>query len=208
MGNVQMNVRIDENVKALGDAVLAEAGYTPTDAVRLLWTFAAKCGDDIVFVEDVLDGLSAAAAERGRAGVAQRVAVPERSDGTLDDISGKLDVIIDLLRGKAQSNANVDEAEHVRVAVRCAARRYPAIERAYLFGSFARGAFGDDSDIDVRVELDRSVSFNLRDLSRFAKEVERGTGRECNVVSARVIKNLALAEAIEREKVLVYERDE
>ncbi len=38
---VQMNVGIDSSLKERGDAVLAGAGYTPTQAVRALWTIAS-----------------------------------------------------------------------------------------------------------------------------------------------------------------------
>lgn len=41
MASMQMNLRIDEQVKQLGDAVLLEAGYSPTQAVRAVWSFAA-----------------------------------------------------------------------------------------------------------------------------------------------------------------------
>ena len=41
MGATQMNIRIEDEVKALGDQVLSEIGYTPTQAVRTLWEFAA-----------------------------------------------------------------------------------------------------------------------------------------------------------------------
>lgn len=99
------------------------------------------------------------------------------------------------------------EAQRVREAVAEAAMRLPAIERAWLFGSFARGTQTSQSDIDVRLEIDRRRKFTLRDLGHFAKLVQQATGRECDVVSASDLKNEALADAIEREKVLVYERE-
>lgn len=37
---VQMNTRIDADLKQRGDAVLERAGYSPSEAVRALWTFA------------------------------------------------------------------------------------------------------------------------------------------------------------------------
>ena len=73
---------------------------------------------------------------------------------------------------------------------------------------FARKQFGPQSDIDVHIEVDRSNGFNLHDLTHFMKRIEQRTGREVDVVSADVIKNANLAAAIEREKVLVYEREE
>jgi len=96
--------------------------------------------------------------------------------------------------------------DQVKDAIVATASDYPAIERAYVFGSFARGSQSPTSDIDIRLELDRSKSFNLHDLTYFSKSVEQKTGREVDVISAREIKNGRLAAAIEREKVLVYER--
>ena len=38
----QMNVRLETNLKNQGDAALAHAGYSPSQAARKLWTLAAK----------------------------------------------------------------------------------------------------------------------------------------------------------------------
>ena len=64
----------------------------------------------------------------------------------------------------------------------------------------------EESDVDVRIERDESMPFNLHDLFQFAKRIERMTGRKVDVVSTKDLKNESLAAAIEREKVLVYER--
>ncbi|WP_283170943.1 type II toxin-antitoxin system RelB/DinJ family antitoxin [Curtanaerobium respiraculi] len=94
------------------------------------------------------------------------------------------------------------------VAIADASSAFPAIERAWLFGSFATGSQNAQSDIDVRLDLDReSGSFTLNDVANFAKRVERLTGREVDVVTSRVIGNKNLAAAIEKEGVLVYERE-
>ncbi len=37
MSAVQMNVRLDDALKASGDAVLARYGYTPSQVVRAVW---------------------------------------------------------------------------------------------------------------------------------------------------------------------------
>ncbi len=39
---VQMNVRLDRSLKREGDAALAEAGYTPSQAVRAVWELAVR----------------------------------------------------------------------------------------------------------------------------------------------------------------------
>lgn len=41
MPAVQMNTRIDSHLKTQGDRALAKAGYTPSEAVRFLWSWAA-----------------------------------------------------------------------------------------------------------------------------------------------------------------------
>ena len=93
----------------------------------------------------------------------------------------------------------------VRRAVAKAAEDFPAIERAYLVGSFVRGEHDEKSDVDVRIEFADDVPFNLHDLSQFARRIERATGRNVDVVSAKHLKNERLADAIERDKVLAYE---
>ena len=106
----------------------------------------------------------------------------------------------------AASPVRVLSAEEVAESVRKAAKKFPEIARVYLFGSFARGDATRDSDIDVRIELAGDASFSLIDVSRFAQAIEKDTGREVDVVSARAIKNESLAAAIERDGILVYER--
>ena len=45
-GTVQMNVRIDATKKEAGDNAFAHIGLTPSQAVRALWEFAARNGND------------------------------------------------------------------------------------------------------------------------------------------------------------------
>lgn len=42
---VQMNLRIDADLKRRGDEALAKAGYTPSRAVRALWRLAVDADD-------------------------------------------------------------------------------------------------------------------------------------------------------------------
>lgn len=123
---------------------------------------------------------------------------------SLDEIKRELAQIKQML-ADARPAPTTSQAS-VREAVSQAASRFPAIKRAYLFGSFARGDFGAGSDVDVRIELDPSQPFNLHDLAHLQKSIEKATGRDVDIVSARVVKNPNLAAAIEREKVLAYER--
>ena len=82
----------------------------------------------------------------------------------------------------------------------------PPSRRATCLGPFARGDFAAESDVDVRLEYDGVAPFTLFEVSQFQKHLERACGRAVDVVTAKQIKNPNLAAAIEREKVLVYER--
>lgn len=137
----------------------------------------------------------------------------------LDAMQDQLDRILSLLAGEREeprpaagrdAKPDVPAADDLTArslaAIGRAAGRFDAIERAYLFGSVARGDHNDTSDIDVRVELAKDGRFGLRELDHFASLIEREVGRPVDVVSARVLKNHALAKAIERDKVLAYER--
>ena len=57
--NVQMNVRIDEDVKRVGDEVFLELGLSPSKVVRAVWEYAAAHREAPPIVSSAL-GLSAA----------------------------------------------------------------------------------------------------------------------------------------------------
>ena len=68
----QLNVRMDPALKAAGDAGLADIGFSPSEAVRALWTLAARRGKDAMQVKQLLATASSMAAEE--------TAVEEESD--------------------------------------------------------------------------------------------------------------------------------
>lgn len=55
---VQMNVRIDEATKEAGDAAFARIGLTPSQAVRMVWEFAAQHVNDPEALRSLLDKLN------------------------------------------------------------------------------------------------------------------------------------------------------
>lgn len=79
MAAVQMNTRIDEALKADGDAAFAEFGYSPSEAVRLLWGFAARNRGDRRKMADMIRQLkSPREAEAEQATEDQRQAEAKR----------------------------------------------------------------------------------------------------------------------------------
>lgn len=109
-------------------------------------------------------------------------------------------------RSLAEQEPGGERARILQVVAEEAAK-FAAITRAFVFGSFARGDFTAESDIDVRLEYDEAAPFSLFEVAQFQKRIERLTGRSVDVVTAKRLKNPNLAAAIEREKVLAYERE-
>ena len=61
--SAQLNVRMDPLLKAAGDAGLADIGFSPSEAVRALWTLAARRGKDAMQVKKLLATASNTVAE-------------------------------------------------------------------------------------------------------------------------------------------------
>ena len=61
--SAQLNVRMDPLLKAAGDAGLADIGFSPSEAVRALWTLAARRGKDAMQVKKLLSAASNTVAE-------------------------------------------------------------------------------------------------------------------------------------------------
>lgn len=93
----------------------------------------------------------------------------------------------------------------IESAVREAASSIPAIKTVILFGSYARGEARADSDIDLRLEVDREQGFGLFALSAFGEAVRKETGRQVDLVSSDYLDD-DLAAVIEREGVTLYDR--
>lgn len=93
-------------------------------------------------------------------------------------------------------------------AVSSAAEPFPAISKVVLFGSYARGEARPDSDIDLRIVRDSQTPLSMMSIAAFSEGVRAQTGKSVDVLSRRSIDNPELAEAVEREGVVVYEREE
>lgn len=102
-------------------------------------------------------------------------------------------------------NTNITSVESIsEIAVPIFAR-YPAIEKAWVFGSFARQDQGPESDVDISLLIDSGKQFSLFDLSHLGIDLEDAFQKECDIVTGKV-KYKCIQQAIERERVLIYER--
>ena len=78
------------------------------------------------------------------------------------------------------------------------------VVRAYIFGSFARGENGPDSDIDILVTFDRSAKVSLFDHVSMTYDLEDLLGMDVDLVTEGTLLPRVAASA-ENDKVLIYE---
>ena len=82
---------------------------------------------------------------------------------------------------------------------------YP-IEKAWVFGSYARGEATRASDIDIMVKFDENAGVSLFDYIRIINKLQDTLDKKVDLVTEGGIKKFA-KESIDHDKILVYERD-
>jgi len=81
---------------------------------------------------------------------------------------------------------------------------YP-VEKAWVFGSYARGEQTRKSDIDVMVRFSKNADISLFDYIRIMNDLEDTLHKKVDFVEEGQLHRWA-QESAEKEKVLVYER--
>lgn len=107
-----------------------------------------------------------------------------------------------------QPDSAILDRKAISRAVQEAARAFPAITSVVLFGSYARDEAHPESDIDLRITYDSTARFSIMNLASFGARIEQATGKSVDLVSKRIIDNSEIAQAIEREGIILYEREE
>ena len=79
------------------------------------------------------------------------------------------------------------------------------VQKAWVFGSFARGEEGPDSDIDILVTLDKEAHVGLIKFSGMRCELEERLQRSVDLVVEGALMPYAV-DSVNRDKILVYER--
>ena len=82
---------------------------------------------------------------------------------------------------------------------------YP-IEKAWVFGSYARGEEICKSDIDILVRFDKDAKINLFDYAGIMVDLEDLLHKKVDLVQEGKLYKFAY-ESAEQDKILVYERD-
>lgn len=82
-------------------------------------------------------------------------------------------------------------------------RKDGRVEKAWIFGSFARGDYGTESDVDLMVTYSEKATGTLLDYADIKYFLEKLIHREVDLVEENYVKPFALKN-IENEKILIY----
>jgi predicted nucleotidyltransferase len=81
---------------------------------------------------------------------------------------------------------------------------YSPVEKAWVFGSFAKNRLRKDSDIDILVRFNSNADLSLFDLGGIVYRLEEKTGRKIDLVQEGMLDPHAQITA-DKEKILIYE---
>ena len=81
---------------------------------------------------------------------------------------------------------------------------YP-VEKAWIFGSYARGEETRKSDLDVLVRFDKNATITLIDYAKIMNNLSDLLHRKVDLVQEGTLYKFA-QESVENDKILVYER--
>ena len=81
---------------------------------------------------------------------------------------------------------------------------YP-VEKAWLFGSYARGEETDSSDIDILVKFDEKTEISLFDYIGIKLDLEENLQKNVDLVEDGFLLKYAQTTA-DKDKILIYER--
>jgi predicted nucleotidyltransferase len=82
---------------------------------------------------------------------------------------------------------------------------YP-IEKAWIFGSYARGDETKKSDMDIMVRFEKDANVSLLDYVRIMNSLQKVLRKKIDLVEEGTLYNFA-KESVELDKILIYERN-
>ena len=109
---------------------------------------------------------------------------------------------------KEEMSSLVSSLDQVRLKMMANVQKYLSsipVERAWVFGSYARGEETPSSDLDLLVDYTAGSHLSLLDVIRFKQGLESLIGREVDLIENGCLKPFAVSSA-EADKYLIYER--
>jgi predicted nucleotidyltransferase len=81
---------------------------------------------------------------------------------------------------------------------------YDSVMFAYLFGSYAKGTYRENSDVDIAVYMD---NISLDKQLSLHHELEKSLKQDVDLVSLNDVKNIYLLEAIFRDGIVLKDHE-
>jgi len=95
--------------------------------------------------------------------------------------------------------------KQVRNAVAKELKKYAAIEKAWLFGSFARGEENYKSDIDLMIDVPGQNAFSMFDVFQIQEDLQNTLKRKFDIVMSGALKPFAW-ETAKQDLKLIYDK--
>jgi predicted nucleotidyltransferase len=89
--------------------------------------------------------------------------------------------------------------------IRTALKEFPAIEKAWIFGSYARKEDAPESDIDILIDVQKEAQFTLFDMAEIQEKLQTSINRKVDLVMGRALRPEVM-ERIQQDRRLIYER--
>ncbi len=83
-------------------------------------------------------------------------------------------------------------------------KEFPAVKKAWLFGSYARGEDTPESDIDLLIDVPLEKEFTLFDITEIQEKIRRAVNRKVDAVMLRALTSRVL-ERVHNDLILIYE---
>ena len=101
--------------------------------------------------------------------------------------------------------------DEIKEKVAPVAKKYN-LKAVYLFGSYARGEAGEDSDVDLLIDRSGSTINSMFDMGGLYNDMEESVGKEIDIITQDTLDQKrtrqrlpGMVAAIADERVLLYE---
>jgi len=84
-------------------------------------------------------------------------------------------------------------------------KKYPVIEKAWLFGSFARGEENYKSDIDLMIDVPGQNAFSMFDVFQIQEDLQKTIKRKFDIVMSGALKPFAW-ETAKQDLKIIYDK--
>lgn len=82
---------------------------------------------------------------------------------------------------------------------------FPAVEKAWIFGSFARNEDTPESDLDILIDVPEEIRFSLFDIAEIQEKLIHSLKRKVDLVMIRAVKP-QVKKRIQQDLKLIYEK--